>query len=144
MQTAHPAPGTPELRLDITATSYLAFTVCASIATTPDIHPPGCPRAQHRSRQASPSQLNFLATELSLRTSRPPPCRILPGILLETSGHLVRQIAASHHSHRTFLFTILPFSILQWPRLSNGRTPQQHQVREQWGRVPFRGKVAVS
>jgi hypothetical protein len=91
MQTAHPASDMPELRLDITTTSYLAFTVCASMVTTPDLHLPRCPRAQHIPRQASPSQLNFLATDPSLRTSRPPPCRILPGRLLKTAEHLVRQ-----------------------------------------------------
>ncbi|KAF8497941.1 hypothetical protein F5888DRAFT_1696937 [Russula emetica] len=61
------------------------------MVTVPDIHLPRPPRAQHRPRQASPSQLNFLSTDPSLRTSRPPPCRMLPGRLLKTAEHLVRQ-----------------------------------------------------
>jgi hypothetical protein len=76
MKTAHPASETAELRLGITATSCLAFTVCASMVTTPDLHLLRRPRAQHRPRQASPSQP---ATDPSLRTSRPPPCRTLAG-----------------------------------------------------------------
>src|SRR6266849_6063033 len=91
MQTAQPALETPELRLDITTISYLAFTVCTSMVTTPNVHLLRRPRAQRRPRQASPSQLNLLATDPSLRTSRPPPCRILPGRSLETAEHLVRQ-----------------------------------------------------
>lgn len=45
-------------------------------------------RAQRRPSQASPSQLT---SSPSLRTSRPPPCKILPGRLLKTPEHLVRQ-----------------------------------------------------
>jgi hypothetical protein len=88
------------------------------MVTTPDIHLPRRPRAQHRPRQASPSQLDFLATDLSLRTFMP------PTTLQDTSwkgkiaqGRRVhgQTIAALPHSHRAFLLTILPFSILQWP-----------------------------
>lgn len=92
---------------------------------TPDVREHNTDHVKHLHRNL------ILATDPSLRTSRPPPCRILPGRLLKTAEHLGQTIAAFPHSRRTFLVTILQFSILQCLRLSNGRTSQQHQVREQ-------------
>ncbi len=76
---------------DITVTSYLAATVCASMATTPDIHLPDV--RERNTDHAKPQHRNLIFVPVGslLRTCRPQPCGILPRRLSQDRGRMVRQ-----------------------------------------------------
>lgn len=76
-------------------------------------------RAQRGLSQTSPSQLafftNFQATTLQITSWTIAQDHRAPG----------QTIAAFPHGLRMFSFTVLPFSTLQWPHLSTGRSKSE-------------------